>query len=228
MKKSRFASVTIAIILALSLSLTAFAAIYIAKQAKMTVFSGRIEQTTSTPTDPKLVLKTIAGTNLGQTGNISTYGETTFPILSNVTGCTIMNNEESTFETNWNDQDGKIPPTAQRFVLTAENGNLSDLSYEIIINGNTATSALRFGVTYRYFNEELNTTVTCTRVDELLPSTTNTASSGKIELGDGNILENEEIIFEITAWVDADALTELGEYENDIFNVEVVFSTPEE
>lgn len=218
----------VAFVLALACSATAFAAVYIAKQAKMSVFSGRIEQTSSSADDSKMVLKTTTGMDIGQRGNITQYDDAVFPILSNVTGCTILDNQGATFETRWNDEDGKAPPTAQRFVLAAENGDIDDVSYEIVVSGKTPQAALRFGVTYSYYSEEDNTIVTTTRVHDLQPSTENLASSEKVTLGDGNILEGEEIVFEITVWADADTLAQLGEYENDVFNVEVVFSTPEE
>ena len=59
MKKRSFVITVVAIMVAMSI-IVAAAAVYISSQARMGLFSGRIQQTTSKPDDPKLILK-VAG-----------------------------------------------------------------------------------------------------------------------------------------------------------------------
>ncbi len=217
MKKKVVISI-LSVALIIALSVTVAAAVYISQQARMRLFSGKIEQPSNQPNDPKLILK-VSDISVGQDGNVSVYDGATFPILTNVTG------EPSTGLTNWTDENGKQPISAPKFVLSAENGEVQDVYYKIVVNGNTATSALRFGIDVRYYNEEEGCFVTRSGIKSIDFGSTTTSATMPELLGDGNVAVGENIEIYVSAWVDSYDLAEIGEYDNDSFSIDIVFFT---
>lgn len=216
--------VFVSVVLALTMVITATAAIYISQQAKMTLFSGRIEQSTSQPNDPKMVLR-VSGENVGQDGNVSVYNEAVFPILTKVEG-----NSVALDPAVWTDENGRQPISAPGFVLSAENGEVNNVYYKIVVNGNTSVAeALRFGISIRYYSEEIaneapSGEVMSSLIDSINPGKTSTEP---MLLGDGNILEGEDVEIYISAWVDSYTLAEIGEYDDEGFTIDIVFFTQE-
>ena len=219
MKKKVFVSVLSAFMI-VALVFATMAAVYISRQARMTLFSGRIEQTTNNPNDPKLVLK-VEGESVGQDGNVSVYDAAVFPILTNVTGRTAFDDA-----TVWTDKNGRMPIAAPTFVLSAENGNVDDVRFNIAGFGDmTASSAMRFGITTVYYDEETGTEVTRSQIEEFARGGPENAESMTVTLGDGTISEGEEVKVYVTAWVDSYTLAEIGEYGNGNFIIDIVFSS---
>ena len=217
MKKKALVTV-LSIILILALGVVAMAAVYISQQARMSLFSGRIEQTVNQPNDPKLVLK-VEGENVGQDGNVSVYDAAVFPILTNVIGHTTVDDS-----TQWEDENGKTPIAAPVFVLSADNGDIENVWFKIVGAGDmTASSAMRFGITTVYYSEEDGTEVTHTQIEEFVMGELERAESELAPLGDGNVAEGEEVRIYVSAWVDSYALAELGEYGDGNFTIDIIF-----
>lgn len=219
MKKKTFVTTIVATVVAMSI-IVAAAAVYISSQARMGLFSGRIEQTTSKPDDPKLILK-VAGENVGQDGDVSVYNEAVFPVLTNVTSSPGYG-----FST-YADENGREPISAPHFILSAENGDVENVYYKIVVQGNDKIAeALRFGINTKYLDENGHYTYL---------SGTDSVSYHQIETqprsvkaNSNVIVEGEEIEFSISAWVDSYALAKVGDYdENMSFSVEIVFFTQE-
>lgn len=219
MKKRSFVITVVAIMVAMSI-IVAAAAVYISSQARMGLFSGRIEQTTSKPDDPKLILK-VAGENVGQDGDVSVYNEAVFPVLTNVTS-----NYGYGFST-YTDENGREPISAPHFVLSTENGDVQNVYYKIVVQGNDKIAeALRFGVGIKYLDTNGHYSY-LSGIDEVDYNKTETAPA-PVRSDNSTIAEGEEIEFAISAWVDSYALAEVGDYdENMSFNVEIVFFTRE-
>lgn len=219
MKKRSFVITVVAIMVAMSI-IVAAAAVYISSQARMGLFSGRIEQTTSKPDDPKLILK-VAGENVGQDGDVSVYNEAVFPVLTNVTS-----NYGYGFST-YTDENGREPISAPRFVLSAENGNVENVYYKIVVQGNDKIAeALRFGINTKYLDENGHYAY-LSGTDSVSYHQTETQPRS-VKADNDTIVEGEEIEFSISAWVDSYALAKVGDYdENMSFSVEIVFFTQE-
>lgn len=219
MKKRSFVITVVAIMVAMSI-IVAAAAVYISSQARMGLFSGRIEQTTSKPDDPKLILK-VAGENVGQDGDVSVYNEAVFPVLTNVTS-----NYGYGFST-YTDENGREPISAPHFVLSTENGDVQNVYYKIVVQGNDKIAeALRFGVGIKYLDANGHYSY-LSGIDEVDYNKTE-AAPAPVRSDNSTIAEGEEIEFAISAWVDSYALAEVGDYdENMSFNVEIVFFTRE-
>ncbi|MBQ6461290.1 hypothetical protein IJJ36_02570 [Candidatus Saccharibacteria bacterium] len=219
MKKKVLATV-LSVILILALGIVTMAAIYISQQARMTLFSGHIEQTTNNPDDPKLILK-VEGEDVGQDGNVSVYDTAVFPILTNVVGETAFNDA-----TVWTDENGRTPIAAPVFVLSAENGDVNNVYFNITGLGDmTAGSAMRFGITTVYYSEEEGTEVTRSQIEEFVMGGPEKGESTTVMLGDGTIAEGEEVRIYVAAWVDSYALAEIGEYGDGNFTIDIVFSS---
>ena len=219
MKKRSFVITVVAIMVAMSI-IVAAAAVYISSQARMGLFSGRIEQTTSKPDDPKLILK-VAGENVGQDGDVSVYNEAVFPVLTNVTS-----NYGYGFST-YTDENGRGPISAPHFVLSTENGDVQNVYYKIVVQGNDKIAeALRFGVGIKYLDANGHYSY-LSGIDEVDYNKTETTPA-PVRSDNSTIAEGEEIEFAISAWVDSYALAEVGDYdENMSFNVEIMFFTRE-
>lgn len=219
MKKRSFVITVVAIMVAMSI-IVAAAAVYISSQARMGLFSGRIEQTTSKPDDPKLILK-VAGENVGQDGDVSVYNETVFPVLTNV-----ISNYGYGFST-YADENGREPISAPHFVLSTENGDVQNVYYKIVVQGNDKIAeALRFGVGIKYLDANGHYSY-LSSIDEVDYNKTETAPA-PVRSDNSTIAEGEEIEFAISAWVDSYALAKVGDYdENMSFSVEIVFFTQE-
>lgn len=212
--------VALCVVLSCVMTFAVTASIYYSKQARMSLFSGSIEQTTTKPTDPKLVLK-VADMNVGQDGNVSVYNQDVFPILGSVTGTF---SETGFSDVTWRDDVGRQPISAPGFVLATENGDINDVTCKMVVEGNpSVASALRFGIVTEYISEADNCRIASCQTASIDPGRT---ESSPEKLGDGNIVQNEEIKVSVVAWVDSYTLAELGEYENMPFNVRIVFMAP--
>ena len=216
MKKKSFIITIIALVVIMSVIVTA-ASVYFSKQARMNLFSGRIEQSGSKPDDPKLVLK-IAGESVGQDSSVSNYNEAIFPILTHIESASTAG------KTVWKDESGREPLYAPTFMLSAENGEVKGVNYKIVIDGDTsAASALRFGIDVKYYSEETGYKHSLSGVI-YLDDTKNFKESTMEVLGDGNVKNGEDIEIRVCAWVDSYALADLGDYNADAdFSVSIVF-----
>ena len=219
MKKKTFVTTIVATVVAMSI-IVAAAAVYISSQARMGLFSGRIEQTTSKPDDPKLILK-VAGENVGQDGDVSVYNEAVFPVLTNVTS-----SPDYGFST-YADENGREPISAPHFILSAENGDVENVYCKFVIHGNNKIAeALRFGICTKYLNDDGHYHY-LSGMDRVSYHQTETQPRS-VKADNDTIAEGEEIEFSISAWVDSYALAEIGEYDEDMsFSVEIVFFTQE-
>ena len=209
----------ISIILVLAIGFGAAAAVYISQYARMTVFTGHIEQSTSTPETPRLILKS-QGINVGSEGNIA-FEDVAFPVLYGV---------ESNFDsgvTTWQAEGDKAPISAATFVVSAENGDVENVSCKIKISGDvSAANALRFGITTSYYSEELSTSAYSYRIVYIdsVDSVHNSAESDYFPLGDSFIAEGDEVEIRLYAWVDGYALAKIGEYFDGTFTVDTIFT----
>ena len=195
--------------------ITAAASVYYSMQARMRLFSGRIEQSSMNPTDPKLFLK-VAGEPVGQEGDVSVYNETTFPILANV------EQKWTNGVATWVGADGKDPVCATDFVLSSENGKTNNVSYQIVVHGQSrAIPALRFGVSTSYFADDLKQKTVRAGIVYVNKS----GMSEPQTLGDGNVAVGEDVKVSVCAWVDSMALAEIGEYDDSqSISVEIIFT----
>lgn len=218
MKKRSFVITVIAMVVAMSIIVTA-AAVYISSQARMALFSGRIEQSASKPDDPKLILK-VAGENVGQDGDVSDYNGAVFPILTNVTSS--YGYDFSTYT----DENDRKPINAPHFVLSAENGDVANVYYKLVVQGNDKIAeALRFGIDIKYPDTNGHYSYV-SRMDSVNYRQTET-SPVPVRFDNNTVLKGEEFEFSISAWVDSYALAEVGDYDEKSFSVEIVFFTRE-
>lgn len=219
MKKKSAIIPIITLVVSMSI-IVAAAAVYISSQARMSLFSGRIEQPASKPDDPKLVLK-VSGQNLGQDGSVAAYNEAVFPILTNV----ISNYGYG--PSVYLDEDGREPLSAPSFVLSAENGDVKNVYYKISVQGNDKIAeALKFGITIKYLDDNGHYSY-LSHIDSVAYHQTETTPLPlKSERSD--VLKGEDVEIFVSAWVDSYALAEVGDYdENMSFNVGIVFFTRE-
>lgn len=219
MKKNSLVTV-LAVALVFALALSVLAAVYVSRQARMSLFSGRIEQTTTSPDDPKLILK-VSGESVGQDGDVSVDDEAIFPILGSV-------KDSSEYgPARWSDENGLEPLSAPSFVLSAENGRVDNVYCKIVVNGNDRLAeALRFGITAKYLDENGNytyytgTEAVAYRGCETIPRL--------IKADNGTVGEDEDVEFFISAWIDSYTLAKIGEYDAEMtFSVEIIFFTLE-
>lgn len=215
-------TIVLAVTLAFVLALGTTAAVFLSQYARMTVFSGHIEQSASTPDAPALVLKS-HGIDVGQSANIAT-DDVEFPVLYDVSS------EFDSGVTTWQAKDGKTPISAAAFALSAKNGEVQNVCYKIEISGDvSAASALRFGVTTSYFSDELATTAYSSGIAYINSVDVEHcyAESDLLPLGDSTIAEGEDVEICLYAWVDGYALADIGEYFGGDFTVNIVFTTGE-
>ncbi len=212
----------LAVILALVLTTTTVAAFFLL-QAKMTVFKGHVEMPNAQSGDPKLVLE-VDGESFGETGDVS--GESVnFPILTNVVG------ETSTdAATVWVDENGNVPVSAPKFVLTADGGDVENVIYKIVVSGDTsAAAALRFGVTIVYYDDVNSVQTTKTEIAEFgIGGDDGFATTEPIPLGDANVAVGEKIEIYVSAWVDSEEWEKLDVGSTGDFTIDVIFAAGEE
>ena len=209
-KMKRSTVVTLSVILVFALAISALAAVYLLQQAKVGVFSGRIDLSRQAQDDESELVVKVDGVEVGHDYALSGYGENLFPVLTGVN--TTLGRDGDIV---WEGNEG-APIASPTFAITAKNGSVSSLTYNIAITGNpSVVSALRFGVVTEYYDDDLQTKVCHTefaRADESLT------------VGDGNLAEGEEISVSVVAWVDAYALADLENFDDMAFNVDVIFS----
>ncbi len=212
----------LAVILALVLAVTAAAA-YFLLQAKMTVFKGHIEMPNAQPGDPKLVLE-VDGESIGETGDVS-GDSVSFPVLTNVVGTTSID-----APTEWVDENGNVPVAAPKFVLTADGGDVENVVYKIVANGDTsASAAMQFGVTIVYYDDAKGTRTTKTEFAEFgIGGSEGFATTEPIPLGDANVAEGEKVEIYISAWVNAEVYEKLGVGSTGDFTIDVIFAAGDE
>lgn len=223
MKKMKKPTVVVlSIILVFALTIGALAAVYILQQAKVNIFSGHLDFSHGgQPSDDdqaddqaELVVK-LDGIEIGHECAVTGYGEDAIPVLADVRSRHVDWNHYV-----WEDKDGNQALAAKEFVLTAKNGSLDNLTFNINLVGNDSiVSAMRFGLITEYYDDS-ESRMTCLiqsfRLDgtSLLPDM----------LGDGNIVENEEIKVSVVAWADAYALADLERFDDMGFDIDIIFS----
>ena len=220
MKKQLITKI-VSIVVALALGATVMAAYY-KDQAAVTLFSGRVEPFGCGSADedgPELLLE-IADKDAGQYCDITKYGQSSFPILTNVT------DTKGTGELK--DVNGRTPLVAPTFVLKARGGDFDYLTAQIMMYGDMTTSeALKFGFTAKYYSADGTNYATSVGFldSQEVDSATRCAKTECAALG-GCLVDGGRIEITISAWVDSDIfLSNLNdEYKNDIVNVDVVFS----
>lgn len=225
MKRKVIVSILIIVmILALALS----AAAYFMLQARMGLFSGRVEYVGQQPGagDPQLVLR-VEDEDIGQSGDLST-GSVVFPVLTNVQGYTtpVSTTDGPTTEwvTDWVDEAGNKPISAPKFVLKAEGGDVKDVRLKLIANGDvTASAAIQFGIA---------TVTGDVAKAEFLNFAIGDLDAGYAEtepLSLGYLCEGEEVEIEISVWVNSEVYEKLGITETTgDFKVEAVFTADAE
>ena len=214
-------TMTLALVLALVLAVTAAAA-YFLLQARMTVFKGHIEMPNAQPGDPKLVLE-VDGEGIGETGDIS-GDSVSFPVLTNVVGTTSID-----APTEWVDENGNVPVVAPKFVLTAEDGDVENVTYKVVASGDTsASAAMTFGITIVYYDDAKGVRTTKTEFANFGIGGEDFATTEPIPLGDANVAEGEKVEIYISAWVDAEVYEKLGVGPTGDFTIDVVFAAGEE
>ena len=210
-------TMTLALVLALVLAVTAAAA-YFLLQARMTVFKGHIEMPNAQPGDPKLVLE-VDGEGIGETGDIS-GDSVSFPVLTNVVGTTSID-----APTEWVDENGNVPVVAPKFVLTAEDGDVENVTYKVVASGDTsASAAMTFGITIVYYDDAKGVRTTKTEFANFGIGGEDFATTEPIPLGDANVAEGEKVEIYISAWVDAEVYEKLGVGPTGDFTIDVVFA----
>ena len=216
--KKKTLTMTLALVLALVLAVTTAAA-YFLLQAKMTVFKGHIEMPNAQPGDPKLVLE-VDGESIGETGDVS-GDSVSFPVLTNVVGTTSID-----APTEWVDENGNVPVAAPKFVLTADGGDVENVVYKIVANGDTlASAAMVFGITIVYYDDAKGTRTTKTEFAEFgIGGSESFATTESIPLGDANVAEGEKIEIYISAWVNAEVYEKLGVGSTGDFTIDVIFA----
>lgn len=216
LKKSTIAILSVALVFALAIG--AVAAVYILQQAKVNIFSGHLDFShTSQPSDEnqaELVVK-LDGVEVGHECAVTGYGEDSIPVLADVESHPVDWNHYV-----WEDKNGNQALAAKEFVLTAKNGGLDNLTFNInLVGDDSIVSAMRFGLITEYYDDS-ESRMTCLiqsfRLDgtSLLPDM----------LGDGNIAENEEIKVSVVAWADAYALADLERFDDMSFDIDIIFS----
>lgn len=214
-------TMTLALVLALVLAVTAAAA-YFLLQARMTVFKGHIEMPNAQPGDPKLVLE-VDGEGIGETGDIS-GDSVSFPVLTNVVGTTSID-----APTEWVDENGNVPVVAPKFVLTAEDGDVENVTYKVVASGDTsASAAMTFGITIVYYDDAKGVRTTKTEFANFGIGGEDFATTEPIPLGDANVAEGEKVEIYISAWVDAEVYEKLGVGSTGDFTIDVIFAAGDE
>ena len=208
---------SITIVLIFALAATALAAYLL--QARMTLFSGHIEQPSGTKA--KLVLK-MDDENLGDTANIA-GGSVVFPALTGVVGSTTTDGP-----TEWADENGEKPLSAPKFTICAEKGDVEDVRLKIVANGsdmgNSGSEALVFGITIVYYDNTAGRRVTKTEFLNFCAGTPDMAETEAMPLGDAFLVDGEEAEIYISVWADAEVLEKLGTTGTADFNIEAIFS----
>ena len=211
----------LAVILALILAVTAVAA-YSLLQARMTLFKGHIEMPNAQPGDPKLVLE-VDGESIGEVGDVS-GDSVTFPVLTNVVGTTSVD-----APTEWVDENGNVPVVAPKFVLTADGGDIENVTYKVVASGDTAASAaMEFGITIVYYDDAKGVRTTKTEFANFGVGGEDFATTEPIPLGDANVAEGEKVEIYISAWVDAEVYEKLGVGSTGDFTIDVIFAAGDE
>lgn len=209
-KMKRSTVVTLSVILVFALAIGAVAAVYLLQQAKVGVFSGHIDLSRQTQDNESELVVKVDGVEVGHDYALSGYGENLFPVLTGVNAV-----EEHGGDVVWEGNEG-APIASPTFAITAKNGSVSNLTYNIAITGNpSVVSALRFGVVTEYYDDDLQAKVCHTEF---------TVADEGLTVGDGNLAEGEEISVSVVAWVDAYALADLENFDDMSFNVDVIFS----
>lgn len=209
-KMKRSTVVTLSVILVFALAIGAVAAVYLLQQAKVGVFSGRIDLSRQTQDNESELVVKVDGVEVGHDYALSGYGENLFPVLTGVNAV-----ENHSGDVVWEGNEG-APIASPTFAITAKNGSVSNLTYNIAITGNpSVVSAMRFGVVTKYYDDDLQTKVCRTEFAE---------ANEDLTVGDGNLAEDEEISVSVVAWADAYALANLKNFDDISFNVDIIFS----
>lgn len=221
----------IAIILSVTLIATSVAAIaaYVSR-ANVGFLNCRVENLGTASSDypggnittATLTVKTKDGTDLGSTADI-TPDTVSLPILSEVTPTVSLDYPKQPGR--WRSAEGRAPVDAPAFAISSKDGESTDVTFKIVAHGSDpARAALRFGINIKYYSEDLDQTLIRNGQMQLDYRSDSTST---IPLGDGNILEGEEVEVYISVWIDKDALDEVGVYTNDDLQLEAVVTAGE-
>lgn len=175
-------------------------------------------------TTATLTVKTKDGTDLGSTADITPADTVvSLPILSEVTPTVSLDYPKQ--PGHWKSAEGRVPVDAPAFVISSKDGESTDVTFKIVAHGSDpARAALRFGINIKYYSEDLDQTLILNGQMQLDYRSDSTST---ILLGDGNILEGEEVEVYISVWIDKDALDEVGVYTNDDLQLEAVVTAGE-
>lgn len=214
--KKRTLITVLSVALIFTLAIGAVAAVYLLQQAKVTVFNGRLGFVegevieTDQSIDEKqaeLVIES-GGIEVGHEASL-TDGDDIIPVISDVSSRYIDYDSYS-----WESRNGEKAFIANNFMLTAKNGDLFNLSYDINVEGNPSIeSALRFGFVVK--RDDGST--------QIFTSSINGVALPEI-IGDGNIEEGEKIQVEVSVWADAYALAYLGRFDDMPFGIDIIFT----
>ena len=212
--KKRTLITVLSVALIFTLAIGAVAAVYLLQQAKVEVFNGRIDLSQQAQDDESELVVKVDGVEVGHDYALSGYGENLFPVLTGVNAV-----EDRSGDVVWEGNEG-APIASPTFAITAKNGSVSNLTYDIAITGNpSVVSAMRFGVVAKYYDDDLQTKVCRTEF---------AGADESLTVGDGNLAEGEEISVSVVAWADAYALADLKNFDDMAFNVDIIFSGGEE